>query len=261
MPDLMNSSMLIYGPPGIGKSTFADGFDDTLFADCEGGLKWLDSPNRVPIDSWRTFKTLVDDLAAGKPIKCADGKMLKPKHVTTDTVDILWILCTQYICKKHGFEHPADESFGKGFQVLRYEFQSVLAKLNVHQSLGKIYISHSKVMEQRGRGNATTKKIVPSIPGSACAVILPMVDIIAYAGQDIVDNTIMSDRALLTHPQEDLEAKDRTGRLPRLLPLDPQALHDALRGKARVINRKQPAKTTSTGGAPSPAKKKLVGRK
>lgn len=49
--DLATKTTLIYGPPKIGKSTFAAQFPDALFFECEPGLGEL-SVYKVPTYNW-----------------------------------------------------------------------------------------------------------------------------------------------------------------------------------------------------------------
>lgn len=223
-PNFGGCSALLYGPPKIGKSTFCSELNGAFFIDTEGGLKWaVPQERKISLTSWKQFQGIVKDFVDSGEAINNNGKTVKPLHMVVDTVDVLWVYCTEYVCRKFSFEHPSDESYGKGYQVLRYEFQKYLARLNSRQE-PMILISHSKSTEVRGRGSNRTSRVVPSIPNSAREVIMPMVDVIAYCGFDIDDDTIKSDRAMLFSPEEGLEAGDRSGMLPNAMTLDPNNL-------------------------------------
>ncbi len=219
MPSLA-ASMLLYGPPGIGKSSFCSGLDGSVFFDTEGGLKYL-KVRRQRIDSWKAFVLAIARLEEKGTIRCDDGKSTTPRHVIIDTADLLQSFCLEMCSRKYGFDHPGDAEFGKGWDILKGEFQRPIARLNTLKPM--ILISHSKAVDERGRGMVKTSKIVPTLPGTARKVIVPMVDVIGYAGFE-VGEAIGQERALIFRPTEDLEAKDRTGCLPAVMPLDPREL-------------------------------------
>ncbi len=239
MPTLENCSMLLYGPPKIGKSTFCGGLDKVVFLDFEGGLTWIeDIESKIKtISSWKEMQALVKEMQDSGKIELDNGKTIRPIHLVMDTVDIAWIYCTEYVCKKFGFEHPSDEGYGKGYQVLRYEFQKQLARLNVCKS-ALVLVSHSKAIEIRGRGSNRTSQIVPTIPNSAREVVLPMMDIIGYCGFDIGEDD--EERAIMFAPEEGLEAGDRSGKLPKIMPLRTEELDKYFGGdKPKPESRKR----------------------
>lgn len=237
MPNFGGCSALLYGPPKIGKSTFCSGLDGAFFADLEGGLRWIDDIDKKScvISSWRDFKAFVTRLQEKGKAKNRNDKLVRPGHVIIDTLDILWVYCTEYVCKKHGFDHPSDEQYGKGYQLLRYEFQKYLARLNTLKDVSMVLVSHSKSMEIRGRGSNRTNKVVPSIPNSAREVVMPMMDIIGYCGFDVHDDEIEEDRAVLFKPEEGLEAGDRSGKLPDAMALDYKQLDKYFGTKKKSI--------------------------
>ena len=224
MPSLFGCSMLLYGPPKIGKSSFCAGLDDCAMLAFEPGLRWIDDKRvaKRKVTTWKEFIAITNELAESSTMDADNRKgKVKPKHLCIDTVDIAWVYCMEFICKKHGFEHPSDESYGKGYQVLRYEFQKQLARLNSYGG-AMVLVSHCKTVESRGRQDSAMRKLTPSIPGSAREVVIPMVDIIGYCGFDV--GLKGHDRALIFKPTEDCEAGDRSGRLPAVMPLDAREL-------------------------------------
>lgn len=223
MPSLDGLSMLIFGEPKIGKSSFCSGLDDVMFGDVEGGLKFLKTP-RKRIPSWREFLKLVDKVVSREKLSCDAGyrKNFVPKHFVLDTVDVLYMLCMEYCCKKFGFDHPGDAEYGKGWNIVGQEFARPLAKIN--STLSMVLISHAKAVEQRGRGSTKTSRIVPTMPGSARKVVMPMVDVIAYTGFEAGPEGAGKERVIIFQPSEELECGDRSGCLPPMMPLDPRQL-------------------------------------
>ena len=202
-------TMLLYGPPKIGKSTFASKFEKPLFIATEPGLRHL-SVYKIQVQSWPRFKKIVMELEKKK-------KAFKTKVI--DTIDILFKHCVRYICDKHNFKHPSDESWGKGYELILDEFAKWILRL-VYLPGGTIFVSHSQAREIKSRVQQITR-ISPTMTGSCRKVIIPLVDIIAYCGFDTDedDGEETTKRIAIVEPTETIEAGDRTGRLPKKLPL------------------------------------------
>lgn len=217
---------LLYGPPGIGKSTFAAEIQDMYFMTTEQGHRHLEIYNRQ-ITDWKDFREAV------KELKTPEGKRFK--KICIDTVSNLYQMCQRYVCEKHGLEHPGDEGYGKGYDYVRDEFLLGIYNLSI-LNRGLILICHHKEKEVKGRGKVYTK-FVPKLATPCWDVLSPFVDIIAYAGFD-PDKTDRN-RVLITEPREELEAKFRTERalrnpLPPVLPLDYKAVQKAWENRHEV---------------------------
>lgn len=223
--ELGGQSILIYGPQGVGKTTFANELtDSTLFIATEEGQGFIECFHES-CGTWKKYMNILDALA--------DGQADRYKAFAVDTVDALYMHCSQYVGKKHGFDHASDEDWGKGYQLIREEFQRGLNKL-LSFNKGVILISHSQDREVKTRVMTITKTM-PTMPGSARRVILPLVSVIIYAGfswvKDKETGEKVERRVAIMKPSETLEAKDRTGRLPEVMPLSAKKFAKAYRGE------------------------------
>lgn len=197
----------IYGPPGIGKSTFVSKCKDTLFLSTDQGLRFLNVYKR-PLASWQDFKKYIKLLRETKPKRY--------KAIAIDTIDIVFKMCRKYVLDKRGLEHQSDEQWGKAYDLVNTEFELTMAKL-CNLPYGIFFISHAKEIEIRGRA-VRTNKIVPTLINQAYKAIAPMADIITYMGFD--EKAADSEdgrRKMFFQPQETIEAKDRTSKLPETL--------------------------------------------
>lgn len=214
--DLSSQTILIYGPPGIGKSTLASSFDNALFLATEAGLNHLEVYQK-PVPTWETFLNDCKDIAKGNH---------QYSTIVIDTIDNLHRFCRDYIRNKHGFAHEQDLSFGKGYDLTKDEFLRTLTKLSL-LPYGLVFISHAEFVEIKTR-TATITKAVPTLQRNARQIIVTMCDVILYCESITTDNG--EARIMRTKPSENWEAKDRSGMLPVTLPLDYQAFYNAFYG-------------------------------
>ncbi|MBN8605224.1 MAG: ATP-binding protein [Planctomycetes bacterium] len=222
--ELGKQTILLYGSPKLGKSSFASKAPGSLFFECEPGLNHLEV-FKVPAYSWEAF------LEACKLVAKGDHNF---KTIVIDTIDNAFKMCSDYVCAKHGIEYEGDMGHGKGWALVKNEWHRVLTRL-ASLPYGLIMISHAidKTIETR-TGEYT--KTTPSLPDRARNVVLGLVDIILFgdsiAKKDAAGNVTI-ERVVRTKPHPTYEAGDRTGRLPDLLPLDYEQFMKAFNSPAR----------------------------
>ena len=73
--------VVIYGPEGIGKSTFAAQFPDPLFIDTEGSTKNMDIARMDKPTSWTMLKNQMASLILDKLSKRRDAGLTTPKQI------------------------------------------------------------------------------------------------------------------------------------------------------------------------------------
>lgn len=194
-------TLLLYGPPGIGKTTIASEWADgeVFFFNTAGELNDFDVYQQ-PIESWRQFREYCWALAENP------GQF---KAAAIDTADVLGLFCTEHIRKKLGISHESDAEWGKGWAMLREEFQLAISKLASIPNLGLILISHAKDVEIKTR-SSTYDKSVPTLTGGVRDVCLNMPDLVIH-----LDWSGDDERVFHTKPSPYYEAKER-GSKPRL---------------------------------------------
>ena len=217
--DVSSQSVLVYGRPKIGKSTFCSKADMALFLATEPGLNSLDA-YQVPIVNWPEFLEACAEVAKG-------GHAFKT--VVLDTVDNAYQYCADFVCEKWKIKHPSDLAYGKGQGLVNQEFHRALTKLAA-LPYGLMLTSHAVDREMES-STGKFMKTTPTLPEGARKILLGFVDIILYAdvemATDAAGNTVYN-RVLRTKPNKHYEAGDRTGRLPATLPMDFGAFIGAL---------------------------------
>lgn len=216
--DLSDLTVLLYGKSKIGKSQLCSQAEDALFIATEPGLNHLDV-YQVPITKWDDFLAVCKEIASGNH---------SFKTIVIDTIDNLYRLCVDFICQKHKIEHESDFSYGKGYALVKAEFQRVLTKL-AFQPYGLFFVSHAQTREFETR-TGTHARTVPTLPDKAREFILGLVDLVLFCDIETkkdAQGKVTHTRVMKTKPHPDYEAGDRTGKLPEELPLNFEAFAKA----------------------------------
>lgn len=112
---------VIYGPEGIGKSTFAAQFPDPVFIDTEGSTKHMDVRRFDKPSSWEMLKQEVDYVVR-TPNVC--------KTLVIDTFDWAEQLCISALCSKHGKSGIEDFGYGNGYVYEKEDIARFLGQLD-----------------------------------------------------------------------------------------------------------------------------------
>lgn len=157
----------IYGDSYVGKSTFVDQFDDLLFLNTDGNTDNTTSPvinikdevvkeGRITkrTFAWEQFLNVVSELETDK-----DSGF---KAIAIDLFEDLREHCRIYVFDKNGWEHESDGGYGKGWAMVKTEFNNAIKRL---KNLGYqiIYISKEVKSETTLKGGAVRTNFIPNI--------------------------------------------------------------------------------------------------
>ena len=130
--------VVLYGPEGIGKTTFAAQFPAPVFIDTEGGTKTMDVQR---FDQPQTWQDILDAIkyVASNPDVC--------KTLVIDTADWGEMLCIKYTCEKGGVKGIEDFGYGKGYVYLGENFKEFLTELDKLIAIGinVVVTAHAKM--------------------------------------------------------------------------------------------------------------------
>lgn len=202
--DMRKLYWIVYGPAGVGKSTFLASAKNVLFLTTDSGHKFINSLHR-PIKDWVMFKRYVKMICQEQPNYAA---------ICLDNVDGIFKMCRKYICDKRGIEHQSDEKWGKAFDITASEFEIELMKLTFLQKYGLFFISHASTKDIKSPfGEKTFTE--PTMPKQVYKILVPIADIVAYMGFDgKMGPDGKQSRRMFFQPNDNLDAKDRTDCLP-----------------------------------------------
>lgn len=132
-----NIKLVIYGPEGVGKTTFANLFPAPLNIDIEDGSKQLDVER---VEDIKTF----DDVTA--TIRWLLENKHEYKTLIIDTADWLEKLCDEKICADNDITSIEAMGYGQGYGERRTIFGRLLSLINLLKSkMNIIFLAHSKV--------------------------------------------------------------------------------------------------------------------
>lgn len=206
---------LLYGQPGIGKTTCCSSWPNAIFFETEPGLKGkrvFSFNDEAGITDWSIFRAGVDLIVAG-------GHQFET--VIIDTADRAYDMCMDWVCQERGIEYPGEDAndFGKSWRAVKIEFLEQINRLA--QKVGVVFTSHAKESEIKDRSGNKYSRIIPSMSNQARGVIEALVDFAFYAeyfkdraGEDI--------RVFVCQGDETIWAKAREtpgGDFPRFMPL------------------------------------------
>lgn len=214
--DFLKGNCLLYGPPKVGKTTFAASInngDGVLFLATEKGHDHVEV-YKVDITSW------ADVYKVGKDLQTTKHNF---RYLVIDIADWFYKHCEQYICDKHSVQHVTDLAYGKGTGLVKDEFVRTINKFN-HMGFGLCFLSHCKEREQK-KTTQTWTKMDTSLGASPSGVIAGLCDYIFYAYLDERDNV----RKMRTRGTKYINAGDRSGLLPEVMPFEYKELSKYLK--------------------------------
>lgn len=217
--------VVLYGPEGIGKSTFASRFPAPLFLDVEGSTSQLDVARVGHIQSWQALTELVKEYNQSR----GDFQTL-----VIDTADWAERLCIRYICERDRKGGIEDYGYGAGYMKLLEEFSRLLELLNdtIRAGSNVVLTAHAQIRkfeqpDEMGAYDRWELKLNKKTTAQTAALVKEWADAVLFANYK---TTVMTDeknkkkavggeRVLYTQHRPTWDAKNRWG-LPAEVPFD-----------------------------------------
>jgi hypothetical protein len=211
---IYDTTWLLIGLPGVGKSTLGSGFDSALvLCTSKKEVGSLIVPF-ILIDSWEKVLEITDELINNRQ------KYIQYRYLVIDFVDAVFTMCIAAVCEKLGVSHQSDAAYGKGTDTIDGVFKRWVTTL-VASGYGIVFISHVNQKDVIVQGGTITKTIC-SLPVRARMILFPLVNVIGCMEYRNVKqlntvagkNEIVKKRVISFDGNEYIEAKDRDGVLP-----------------------------------------------
>lgn len=189
--------MLIYGQPGMGKSTLALSAPDPVMFDFDGGVNRVNKAFQCPtlqVQNWEQVTDALDELASGD---------ISFQTIVIDTAGKMLDFMSDYIMRNDSKMKMRDGSLAlKGYGARKVMFVEFLKRVTM---MGKniVFVAHEK--EDK---DGDTRIVRPDMGGSSLGDLLKELDLVGYM------QAIGEERAIYWSPQEKFYAKN-TCNLPQ----------------------------------------------
>lgn len=191
-------SALIFGQPGIGKTTLGVSAPDTLLIDCDGGVHRIDPRHQTPTVQVTSY----DDV-----LSVLDSDLTSFKTITFDTAGKLLDFMTEYIIRTDPKKGKRDGALTlEGYGTRKVMFTNLIRKIQMLRK-NVIFIAHER--EEKGAGDE--KIIRPEIGGSSGADLIKELDLVGYV------EAVGDKRSISFNPCEKFYAKNTCKLEPRYI--------------------------------------------
>lgn len=129
--------VVVYGPEGIGKSTFAAQFPNPLFIDTEGSTNNMEVARLDKPSSWTMILQQIDFIKLNKPCQT----------VVIDTIDWAERLGIDFVCSRGDKTSITKFGYGEGYIQLEEEFGKFLNRLSdlIEVGINVVLTAHAKI--------------------------------------------------------------------------------------------------------------------
>lgn len=229
--DLRGRFVEIFGREKSGKTSTAVMWPKPLLCAFEKGYNALVNVYAADIDNWSTFKDIC------RQLKKDDAKE-KYQTVIIDTVGIAYSMCEDYVKSQHGVTEIGEIPWGRGFKMLREEFEKTFRELS-KQGYSIVFIAHSKskLTDVTDKDGNRLEQISPNLAPACAEAINGLVDVIAYLGVEY-DEQRNATRWLYLRETPTIFAGSRYRSIVPKIPLSydglVKAVADAMEEEARI---------------------------
>lgn len=171
--------VVVYGPEGIGKSTFASLFPDPLFIDTEGSTARMDVARTETPTSLAMLTQLLTEIRDNPP-GC--------RTLIIDTIDWAERLCIQAVCAKNNKAGIEDFGYGKGYTYVYEETGRILNLLNEIWERGMhiVLTAHAAIRkfeqpDEMGAYDRWELKLINAPKCNSCAMVKEWADMVLFA--------------------------------------------------------------------------------
>lgn len=174
---------MLYGIPGVGKSTFGSMAPAPIFIQTEDGLGHL-SVDKFPLAR-----------SVGDVMQCI-ADLYQEKHgyqtVVVDSLDWMERLIHQEVCREQRVQNIEDIGYGKGYSFALAHWRRILEGLDAlrnERGMQVIAIAHSAIEKFADPTNESYDRYTPRMHKSANAIVQEWADNILFATMKVLTRT------------------------------------------------------------------------
>ncbi|MFN9111009.1 MAG: ATP-binding protein [Bacteroidota bacterium] len=170
----------VYGPGGIGKSTFAAQSPGCVFLPTEEGANDIEVAKFPICASWDQLMWCIGQL-------CTEQHQYRT--VTIDTVDWAEKLVHSKVAAAHGVEQIGDIKYGRGYPLAAQMFRVLLQGLDWlrdNRGMGVILLAHAKVEKFDDPETASYDRYSPKLQDQVQNMIFEWADEVFFANYQTV---------------------------------------------------------------------------
>ena len=161
-------TLLLYGPPKVGKTTMLSKLDDCLIIDTEQGSTMVEGYIKE-VNDRKELIDCISDISTKNPFK----------YVAIDTIDNVADWAEKRVCEENEVAALADLPFGKGWALHREKVMSTLKFLKL-ASPHVIVVGHRKVARAVLEGKHLVEPESLELTGRLKNMIMSDCDAIGY---------------------------------------------------------------------------------
>ena len=219
--------LIIYGPGGVGKTTFTCKAPNAILCDIERGSDKIENVYRDKPDTYEDVLTLMDDLEKGNH---------KFETLILDSLDRLEPLVWKYVCETYSGKGPAMKNieafgYGKGYSYAKEVWENLTKRFDILRDKGIniLLVAHNQVRTfQDPIQNAGYDRNILKLHERSTGCLKEWAEVMLFADFETItykdDNQKTrarsdSDRVMYTEKRAAFDAKSRVA-LPFEMPVD-----------------------------------------
>ena len=249
--------VVIYGPEGIGKSTFAAQFPDPIFIDTEGSTRKMDVKRMPKPSSWEMLQNEVREIMTNR--LCAT--------IVIDTIDWAEQLCIRSLCDRFDKKGIEEFGYGKGYVYEQEDFGKLLNLLQevVDSGINVVLTAHAQLRkfeqpDEMGAYDRWELKLGKKTGSTISPLVKEWADMVLFANYKTV--TVAADdsgkrfkaaggeRVMYTSHHPCWDAKNRDGLAPEL-PFDYSQIAGLFGAPAKAADKPADKPESAQGKTPA----------